>query len=55
MVTYSAVGRPTEVRDYLDTFAKPPDAGELIIADESPTVAGRVRSATLVAEVMVSR
>ena len=44
MVTYSAVGRPDEVKDYLDGFAKHADADELIVALQSPTVEERLRS-----------
>jgi len=49
MVTYSAVGRPTDVRDYLQWFAKHADADELIVALHSPGPAARLRSAELLA------
>ncbi|MDQ6798053.1 MAG: LLM class flavin-dependent oxidoreductase [Actinomycetota bacterium] len=51
MMRYSAVGDPAEVKEYLDGFARHADADELIVAHASPTVEGRLRSATLVAEV----
>ena len=47
MVTYAAVGRPADVRTYLDAFAKHADADELIVALPSPTAAQRLRSAEL--------
>ncbi len=47
MVTYAAVGTPTEVGDYLEDFAKHAGADELITAHQSPTAAGRVRSGEL--------
>jgi luciferase family oxidoreductase group 1 len=51
MTQYSAVGTPDQVRDYLDGFTKEADADELIVALQSPTVAERIRSAELLAEV----
>lgn len=50
MVTYAAVGRPDDVKDYLDGFAKHADADELIVALQSPTIAQRLRSAELLAD-----
>ena len=47
MVTYAAVGTPTEVGDYLEDFAKRADADELITAHQSPNAAGRLRSVEL--------
>jgi luciferase family oxidoreductase group 1 len=49
MVVYSAVGRPPEVREYLERFAKHADADELIVALQSPAVEDRLRSAELLA------
>jgi luciferase family oxidoreductase group 1 len=49
MVVYSAVGRPAEVRDYLERFAKHADADELIVALQSPVVEDRLRSAEFLA------
>jgi luciferase family oxidoreductase group 1 len=54
MVTYSAVGTPSEVRDYLEQFTKHADADELIIAQQSTTTEGRLRSVQLTAEAMAS-
>ena len=52
MMTYSAVGTPAEVRDYLDRFVRHADADELIVAHSSPTTDDRLRSVTLLAEAM---
>ena len=52
MLTYSAVGTPTEVSDYLDGFLKEADADELIVAHQATDPAHRLRSVTLLAEVM---
>jgi luciferase family oxidoreductase group 1 len=52
MLTHTALGRPDEVREYLETFRKLADADELIVAHQSPTIEGRLRSVTLVAEAM---
>ena len=52
MLTYAAVGTPTEVRDYLQNFAKVADADELIVAHQAPTTESRLRSVTLTAEAM---
>ena len=49
MVIYSAVGRPGEVRDYLENFAKHAGADELIVALQSPAIEDRLRSAELLA------
>jgi luciferase family oxidoreductase group 1 len=53
MVVYSAVGRPADVREYLETFAKHADADELIVALQSPVTAARLRSAELGAAEML--
>ena len=55
MAVYSAVGRPDDVRDYLEAFAKHADADELIIAFQSPSAEDRLRSAELVAEVLLNQ
>jgi luciferase family oxidoreductase group 1 len=52
MLTYAAVGTPAEVGEYLDGFRKLADADELIVAHQSPTTEGRLRSVTLAAEAM---
>jgi luciferase family oxidoreductase group 1 len=54
MMTYSAVGTPGEVRDYLEDFAKHAQADELILAHQSPELPGRLRSVELTADAMAS-
>jgi luciferase family oxidoreductase group 1 len=55
MLTHTALGTPDEVGAYLDGFRKLADADELIVAHQSPTIEGRLRSVTLTAEAMESR
>ena len=52
MMTYSAVGTPAQVRDYLDGFIQRTGADELIVAHQAPDIEGRLRSVTLLAEAM---
>jgi luciferase family oxidoreductase group 1 len=52
MVTYSAVGTPGEVSDYLDGFLKKTGADELIVVHQAPSTDDRLRSVTLLAEAM---
>jgi luciferase family oxidoreductase group 1 len=52
MLTYTALGTPDDVRDYLEGFRKLADADELIVAHQSPTVEARLRSVELLAEAM---
>ena len=54
MLTHTALGPPDAVREYLDGFRKLADADELIVAHQSPTVEGRLRSVALTAEAMES-
>jgi luciferase family oxidoreductase group 1 len=54
MVIYSAVGTPSEVKDYLEQFAKHADADELIVAHQHTSTEGRLRSVELVADAMAS-
>lgn len=51
MMKYSAVGTPTEVHEYLESFAKHADADELIVAFQSSHIEDQLTSATLLAEV----
>jgi luciferase family oxidoreductase group 1 len=53
MMRYSAVGRPEQVRDYLEDFAASADADELIVALQSPGAEARLQSAALVATEMI--
>ncbi len=50
MMTYSAVGTPDAVREYLDGFAAHADADELMVAHQSTGTEGRLRSVQLLAE-----
>jgi luciferase family oxidoreductase group 1 len=54
MMTYSAVGTPAEVRDYLEDFARHAQADELILAHQSPELPERLRSVELTAEAMAT-
>ncbi len=54
MVRYSAVGTPSEVRDYLDEFARLTGADELITAHQSSNTQSRLRSVELTADAMAS-
>ncbi|WP_328402436.1 LLM class flavin-dependent oxidoreductase [Nocardia sp. NBC_00403] len=48
MTRYTAVGTPAEVRDYLDEFAAPIQADELILAHHATQIGDRVRSVELI-------
>jgi len=52
MITYSAVGTPATVKDYVESFAKHADADELIVVHHSPTAGEQLRSVELLADVM---
>jgi luciferase family oxidoreductase group 1 len=52
MLTYSAVGTPAQVSDYLDGFIRQTGADEVIVAHQAPAIEGRLRSVTLLAEAM---
>jgi luciferase family oxidoreductase group 1 len=52
MLTYAAVGTPAQVSDYLDGFIRRTEADEVIVAHQVPTIEGRLRSVTLLAEAM---
>jgi luciferase family oxidoreductase group 1 len=52
MFSLTAVGNPSEVREYLTGFARHANADELIVAHQSPTAEGRLRSVALLAEGM---
>ncbi|MCB5273807.1 Alkanal monooxygenase alpha chain [Arthrobacter sp. SO5] len=51
MMTYSAVGTPDTVLDYLEEFTAHADADELILAHQSTGSQARLRSVQLLAEV----
>ena len=50
MMTYSAVGTPDAVVEYLDEFTAHSDADELIVAHQSTGTGSRLRSVELLAE-----
>ncbi|MES2092589.1 MAG: LLM class flavin-dependent oxidoreductase [Actinomycetota bacterium] len=52
MMRYSAVGTPSEVRDFLEEFATSVRADELIVAHQSPGIDDRLRSVALTAAAM---
>jgi luciferase family oxidoreductase group 1 len=52
MLTYSAVGTPPEVSEYLDGFLRKTGADELIVVHQAPGIEDRLRSVTLLAEAM---
>jgi luciferase family oxidoreductase group 1 len=54
MVTYSAVGTPPEVRDYLEQFVEHADADELIIAHQATSTEARLRSVELTSDALAS-
>ena len=51
MMTYTAVGTPAVVKEYVDGFARHAEADELITVHSAPTVEARLRSADLLADV----
>lgn len=54
MVTYSAVGTPGQVRDYLQQFAELSDADELITAHQTADTDSRLRSVELTADALTT-
>jgi luciferase family oxidoreductase group 1 len=54
MLTHTAAGTPAQVRAQLEAFRRVADADELIVAHQSPTTAGRLRSVELTAEALES-
>jgi luciferase family oxidoreductase group 1 len=51
MMTYTAVGTPHVVKDYVDRFAEHADADEVITVHSAPSIEARLRSVDLLAEV----
>ena len=50
MMTYTAVGTPPMVKEYVDGFAGHADADELIVVHGAPSIEARLRSAELLAD-----
>ncbi|MGY1825592.1 LLM class flavin-dependent oxidoreductase [Blastococcus sp. SYSU DS0541] len=54
MLTHTAVGTPAEVREHIEGFAEFADADELIVAHQSGSLEGRLRSVELLAGAMAA-
>jgi luciferase family oxidoreductase group 1 len=54
MATYTAVGTPSEVGEYITAFVKHADADELITVHHSPSAESRLRSVELLADAPVT-
>ncbi|MGY1984731.1 LLM class flavin-dependent oxidoreductase [Blastococcus sp. SYSU DS0669] len=54
MLTHTAVGTPAEVREHIEGFAELADADELIVAHQSGSLEGRLRSVELLAGAMAA-
>ena len=54
MTTYSAVGTPSDVRAYVERFARKADADELMVVHPSPTLDARLRSIELLRGAMAA-
>ncbi len=52
MLTYTALGTPRDVADYLERFRRQADADELIVAHQARGTQARLRSVVLTAEAM---
>jgi luciferase family oxidoreductase group 1 len=53
MLTYTALGTPHQVQDYLDGFLRRTEADELMVTHQAPTIENRLRSVVLLAEAML--
>ena len=53
MLTYTALGTPHQVQDYLDGFQRRTEADELMVTHQAPTIDDRLRSIVLVGEAML--
>lgn len=52
MLTYTAIGQPGAVRDYLAAFSQHADADELLVVHHAESVDGRLRSLDLLSDAM---
>ena len=52
MLTYTAIGQPGAVRDYLAAFSRHADADELLVVHHAESVDGRLRSLDLLSDAM---
>ncbi|MGC4044546.1 MAG: LLM class flavin-dependent oxidoreductase [Armatimonas sp.] len=53
LLTYTALGTPTEVKEYLETFARHGQIDELMTVHQSPDACTRLRSVELLAQAML--
>ncbi|HXD65410.1 MAG TPA: LLM class flavin-dependent oxidoreductase [Solirubrobacteraceae bacterium] len=53
MLTYTALGTPRQVQDYLDGFLRDTEADELMVTHQAPSIEDRLRSIVLVGEAML--
>ena len=54
MLTYTALGTPQQVQDYLDGFLRHTEADELMVTHQAPTIEGRLQSVALLGEAMLN-
>ena len=54
MLTYTALGTPLQVQDYLDGFLRHTQADELMVTHQAPTIEGRLQSVALLGEAMLN-
>src|ERR1700729_4255512 len=54
MLTYTALGTPHQVQDYLDAFQRRTEADELMVTHQAPTIDDRLRSVVLLGETMLN-
>ena len=53
MLTYTALGTPRQVQDYLDGFLRHTGADELMVTHQAPSIEDRLRSIVLLGEAML--
>jgi luciferase family oxidoreductase group 1 len=54
MLTYTAMGTPRQVQDYLDGFRYRTEADELMVTHQAPTIEDRLQSVALLSEAMLN-
>jgi luciferase family oxidoreductase group 1 len=54
MLTYTALGTPHHVAEYLDGFLRRTDADELMVTHQAPAIEDRLRSVVLLGEAMLN-
>ena len=53
MLTYTALGTPRQVQEYLDGFLRRTEADELMVTHQAPSIEDRLRSIVLLGEAML--